>query len=83
MAFKIRMNGELRGTPHVRVISKSGEALGVVTLAEALRMAVREGLDLVEVNPAADPPVCKLMDFAQFKADAREGLPREDGPEDD
>lgn len=68
---KIRINGDLRGTPRVRVIAASGEMLGVMTLAEALRAAVKEGLDLVEVNPKADPPVCKLMDFSKYKDDSR------------
>ena len=65
--FKIRINGELRGTPHVRVIASDGTMLGVMPLAEALRLAMKEGLDLVEVNPKADPPVCKILDFGKYK----------------
>lgn len=68
---KIRANGDLRGTPHVRVIGSSGDTLGVMTLAEALRAAFKEGLDLVEVTPNADPPVCKISDLGKFKDDAR------------
>jgi translation initiation factor IF-3 len=65
--FKIRINGDLRGTPLVRVIASDGEMLGVMTLAEALRVAMKEGRDLVEVNPKADPPVCKILDFGKYK----------------
>jgi len=68
---KIRINGDLRGTREVRVIGADGEMLGVMSLAHALRMAVKSGLDLVEVNPAASPPVCRLMDFAQYRLGAR------------
>jgi translation initiation factor IF-3 len=64
---KVRRNGELRGTPSVRVMGSSGEQLGVMTLAEALRLAMKEGLDLVEVVPNANPPVCKLLDFSKYK----------------
>ena len=64
---KVRRNGELRGTPNVRVMGSSGEQLGVMTLAEALRLAMKEGLDLVEVVPNANPPVCKLLDFSKYK----------------
>jgi translation initiation factor IF-3 len=82
VAFKIRLNGELRGTPQVRVVAASGELLGVMTLAEALRLALEEGRDLVEVNPSAQPPVCKLMDFSKLKADALKP-PNTDEPPDD
>lgn len=67
MKRKIRVNGELRGTPHVRVVGSDGSTLGIMTLAEALRAAMKEGLDLVEVNPFARPPVCKLIDFAKYE----------------
>jgi translation initiation factor IF-3 len=70
---KIRINGELRGTPAVQVVGPDGEPLGVMTVAEALRAAFARGLDLVEVNPSASPPLCKLMDFAEWKAAARKG----------
>jgi translation initiation factor IF-3 len=68
-AFKIRINGDLRGTPPVRVIASNGEMLGVMPLAEALHLAMKEGRDLVEVNPNADPPVCKILDFREYKYD--------------
>ncbi len=64
---KIRKNGDLRGLASVRVVGSSGEMLGVMPLAEALRLALKEGLDLVEVNPRAQPPVCKLLDFSKYR----------------
>jgi translation initiation factor IF-3 len=82
---KIRKNGELRGTPRVNVVGASDEKLGVMTLAEALRLALKEGLDLVEVNPTADPPVCKLLDFTKYTYEAklRAALARGPSEEDD
>lgn len=51
----------------VRLISDSGEQLGVLQLKDALIMAERDGLDVVEVAPDAKPPVCRLMDYGKFK----------------
>jgi translation initiation factor IF-3 len=51
----------------VRVIDDSGAQLGIMSSSEALRMAQDRGLDLVEVNPKAEPPVCKVMDYGKFK----------------
>ena len=51
----------------MRVIGSDGEMIGVLTRDEALRMAEEEGLDLVEIQPNADPPVCKIMDFGKFR----------------
>lgn len=53
--------------PEVRVIDEKGEMLGVMTTAAATAMALEKGFDLVEVNPKAEPPVCKFLDFGQFK----------------
>ena len=64
---KLRVNGDLRGTPRVRVIAADGEMLGVMDLADALRAAMKAGLDLVEVNPEADPPVCKILDLGKYR----------------
>jgi len=61
-----RKNQEIR-VPRVRVIGSDGEMIGVLSRDEALRMAEEEGLDLVEIQPNADPPVCKIMDFGKFK----------------
>lgn len=51
----------------MRVIGSDGEMIGVLTRDEALSMAEDEGLDLVEIQPQADPPVCKIMDFGKYK----------------
>ena len=61
-----RRNHEIR-VPRVRVIGSDGEMIGVLSRDEALRMAEEEELDLVEIQPNADPPVCKIMDFGKFK----------------
>jgi len=62
----VRVNRQIRISP-VRVISDSGEQLGVLEVNEALRMAEERGLDLVEVAPLARPPVVKIMDYGKFK----------------
>ena len=51
----------------VRLISESGEQLGIMPSAEALRIAVEQGLDLVKISPQANPPVCKLMNYGKFR----------------
>jgi len=53
--------------PQVRLIGVEKEPLGIVTIAEALRMADEADLDLVEISPLADPPVCRIMDIGKFK----------------
>ncbi len=63
---EIRVNEKIRAE-EVRLISSSGENLGIVPLKEALRLAQEEELDLVEVAPNASPPVCKIMDYGKFK----------------
>ncbi len=57
------MNGDLRGVPRIRLIDLHGQVLGVMTLAEALRAAMKAGRDLVEVDPDSDPPTCKLLKY--------------------
>jgi translation initiation factor IF-3 len=51
----------------VRVIGDDGEMVGVLSRDEALKMAEDAGLDLVEIQPNADPPVCRIMDFGKFR----------------
>jgi translation initiation factor IF-3 len=51
----------------IRLIGAEGENVGVVTPAQAMVMAQQAGLDLVEISPNANPPVCKIMDFGKFK----------------
>ncbi len=53
--------------PRVRVIGADGEMVGIVSRDEALRMAEEVELDLVEIQPNADPPVCRIMDFGKFR----------------
>jgi translation initiation factor IF-3 len=53
--------------PNVRLIDQNGEQVGVVPRDQALRSAEDAGLDLVEVSPNADPPVCKILDFGKLK----------------
>jgi translation initiation factor IF-3 len=64
--FQIRVNHRIR-VPEVRVIGPDGQMLGVMQTHEALRAAQEQGLDLVEVNPKAEPPVCKILDFGKYK----------------
>jgi translation initiation factor IF-3 len=60
------VNEEIR-VPRVRVVSSTGEALGILPIIEARERATLEGLDLVEVAPNAEPPVCRIMDYGKFK----------------
>jgi translation initiation factor IF-3 len=61
-----RVNDKIRA-PEIRLIGADGENVGVVHPAKAMDMAAEAGLDLVEISPNADPPVCKIMDFGKFK----------------
>jgi len=62
----IRVNKEIR-VREVRVIAGDGEQLGILSIQDALRAAEERSLDLVEVAPQAEPPVCKIMDFGKYK----------------
>ena len=55
----------------VRLIDETGENHGVVSIDDALRRAVEAGLDLVEISPNNDPPVCKILDYGKFKYQAQ------------
>ncbi|NLE02503.1 MAG: translation initiation factor IF-3 [Fibrobacter sp.] len=61
-----RINSEIR-SPRVRVVSENGDALGIMLTNDALARAEASNLDLVEVAPTADPPVCRIMDYGKFK----------------
>jgi len=61
-----RINDRIR-TPQIRLINYTGEQVGVVDIEAALAMADEIGLDLVEIAPEANPPVCKIMDFGKYK----------------
>ncbi len=65
---RIRINEWIR-LPQVRAIGKDGEQLGVMPVEDAIRLAQEAKLDLVEVAPNAEPPVCRIMDFTKFKYD--------------
>ena len=55
--------------PQVRVLDAQGSQLGVMPTRDALRLAEQRGLDLVEITPNAEPPVCKIMDYGKFRYD--------------
>jgi translation initiation factor IF-3 len=57
--------------PEVRVIDEDGEQLGVLETRDAIRRAREKGLDLVEVAPQAEPPVCRIIDFGKFQYEAK------------
>jgi len=61
-----RVNKGIRAS-EVRVIGADGEQIGILPIAEALRVAQSDDLDLVEVSPDARPPVCKIMDHGKYK----------------
>ena len=61
-----RVNEEIR-VPQVRLIDQDGEMMGVMGARDAMLRAFGVGLDLVEISPNADPPVCKILDYGKFK----------------
>ncbi|MBQ1460058.1 MAG: translation initiation factor IF-3 [Oscillospiraceae bacterium] len=61
-----QLNDEIRDK-EIRLISDTGEQLGIVSSEEALRIAEERGLDLVKISPQAVPPVCKLMNYGKFR----------------
>jgi translation initiation factor IF-3 len=63
---KLRINRMIRAR-EVRVIGSEGEHLGIIPLEEAFAMATAQGLDLVELSPDAEPPVCKIIDYGKFR----------------
>ena len=58
-------------SPEVQVIASNGENLGILNTGKAISMAKEEGLDLIEIAPNANPPVCKIIDMGKFKYDAQ------------
>ena len=56
-------------SPEVQVISSDGDNLGIIKTNDAISRAKEEGLDLIEIAPNANPPVCKIMDMGKFKYD--------------
>ncbi len=63
---RTRVNHMIRITP-IRLVGPDNEQIGVVETSEALKMAVEQGMDLVEVVPDSRPPVCKIMDYGKYK----------------
>ncbi|MDR1607345.1 MAG: translation initiation factor IF-3 [Deltaproteobacteria bacterium] len=63
---RVNINGMIRAH-QVRVITDDGEQMGILPLSQAIAAASEVGLDLVEVAPEADPPVCRIMDFGRYK----------------
>lgn len=61
-----RVNEEIR-VPQVRLIDQDGEMQGVLSTRDAILRAYAVGLDLLEISPNADPPVCKILDFGKYK----------------
>jgi len=67
---EVRINTRIRAR-EVRLIDEDGSMIGVMPLPQALDLARERDLDLVEVSPMANPPVCKLMDYGRFKYEQR------------
>ena len=65
-----RVNEDI-DVPKVRLIGADGENIGVVSTREAMNYAEEAGLDLVEISPNADPPVCKILDYGKYKYEAQ------------
>ena len=63
-----RANERIRA-PQVQVISSDGKNLGTLNTQEAIDIAKKEGLDLIEISPNASPPVCKIIDIGKYKYD--------------
>ncbi len=66
---EVRINDKIRSR-QVRLISSEGDQLGILSLEDALNKAKDGGLDLVEVAPNSDPPVCRVMDYGKFRYEA-------------
>ncbi len=65
---RLKVNKQIRA-PKVRVIGPDGGQIGILTLQEAQQRATLEGLDLVEIVPNSNPPVCKIIDFGKYRYD--------------
>lgn len=65
-ATETRINDGIRAL-EIRVIAEDGAQLGIMTPAQAVRIAEEKGLDVVEVSPTANPPVCRIMDYGKYK----------------
>ena len=72
---RIRRNEEITA-PQLRVIGADGEQVGVMSRDDALQLAQSQELDLVEISPTAEPPVCRVMDFGKFLFETEQEGPR-------
>ena len=63
---ELRINEEIRAK-EIRVVSSDGEQLGILSVKDAIKLAQEKELDLVEVAPAAKPPVCRIMDYGKYR----------------
>lgn len=66
IAKEANINWEIKA-PEVRVIGHDGKQIGILPLKEAMKLAEEQGLDLVEVAPQANPPVCRIMNYGKYK----------------
>jgi translation initiation factor IF-3 len=71
--YRVRINKYIR-VPQIRVILEDGSSPGIMETYVALKMAQDQGLDLVEINPKAIPPVCKILDYGKFKYEEKKKL---------
>ena len=69
----MRVNGRI-SADQVEIRNEEGETIGVFTLAEALDLAQRKGLDLVEINRKVRPSICLLIDYGEFRFQSQKGL---------
>ena len=70
MQKKARLNEQVK-VPTIRLIGPNGDQIGIVDTREALKAARDAGLDLVEISPNAEPPVCRIMDYGKFQFEAK------------
>ncbi len=71
--MRARINNQIRA-PEIRVISNTGENLGVLTFKEAITMAHEQGLDLIEISPNAKPPIVKITDYGKYQYEQNKKL---------
>ncbi|MDE2188280.1 MAG: translation initiation factor IF-3 [Patescibacteria group bacterium] len=64
--LRVRINHQIKA-PELRVITETGENLGVISISQALKEARDRGLDLIEISPTAVPPVAKIMEYGKFQ----------------
>lgn len=68
---RIRLNDEIDDVREVRLVGADGEQIGIVAIEEALKIAAEAAMDLAEIAPEGEPPVCKLMDYGKHIFEAK------------